>query len=447
MARSTPAQNDRGPARITFRRPAAAAHRASAGPACRSERSAATPPASVAGPSGRAAVSDTARITTAGRSAAAVSSPADSRSAASAPPAASRSRPAPRTSRGVLTTGPATARSPARRSSPASSGADGQLISAAPPVTRDTTTRSPGCRLADSPPPVPATASIPKEAVRNSAAADSALDGPYPVRRTSPAGPSPRRTARASIRSGAHTSSRFIGVLLMSRLQRRVAATSPAACQVAAQRADREDHPVQVVVDIEVTGEPGASELRLVPAAVRALGLRQPADAPLGRGAVPVPGRQQREQRPGGLRRGRLAPPGPARIVVGAEVLTPAAVRVLVRFQPRHRPADARLARPHAGRDQAGHHRAGTVDVVRAPPAEPRPVAFLRPQQPGHTAAHRLAAGQPLGGQGLDRVRRDVRRRRVDDLTEVAERQLGDQPLDVVRVEGAPAAVLGLHPG
>ena len=123
--------------------------------------------------------------------------------------------------------------------------------------------------------------------------------------------------------------------------------------------------------------------------------------------------------------------PRPAQlgVVVGAQVLAPAAVRVLVRFQPRHRPADARLARPHAGRDQAGHHRAGAVDVVRAPPAEPRPVAFLRPQQPGHAAAHRLAAGQPLGGQRLDRVRGDVGRRRVDDLAEVAERQLGDQRL------------------
>ena len=123
----------------------------------------------------------------------------------------------------------------------------------------------------------------------------------------------------------------------------------------------------------------------------------------LGRGAVPVPGRQQREQRPGGLRRGRLAPPGPAGVVVGAQVLAPAAVR-----RSGALPASATARRMHGlpGRTpaaiSAGHHRAGAVDVVRAPAAEPRPVALLRAQQPGHAAAHRLAAGQPLGGERLD---------------------------------------------
>ena len=107
MARSTPAQKDRGPASTTRRRPAAAAHRASAGPASRSDRSAAMPPASVAGPSGRCGVSEMARSTTAGRSAAAASSGTDSRSAASAPAAASRARPAPRASLPTVATWPA----------------------------------------------------------------------------------------------------------------------------------------------------------------------------------------------------------------------------------------------------------------------------------------------------------------------------------------------------
>src|SRR6266700_7340315 len=199
-----------------------------------------------------------------------------------------------------------------------------------------------------------------------------------------PAAPMPRRTARASSRSGEQTSSRFIAFLRSSRTR-----------QVAAERADRENQPVQVVVDVKVAGEPGAGVLRLVPTAVRALAGGQPADAALdaarscchvsgrassGRpvprrrvfsGIVPgcpgcpggggpvrgcrvprgrvawrrrLPGRQQREQRPRGLRCGGLAPAGPAGIVVGAYVLAPATVWILVLPEPADVTPDRRLA-------------------------------------------------------------------------------------------------------
>src|SRR6266700_1516760 len=164
-----------------------------------------------------------------------------------------------------------------------------------------------------------------------------------------PAAPMPRRTARASSRSGEQTSSRFIAFLRSSRTR-----------QVAAERADRENQPVQVVVDVKVAGEPGAGVLRLVPTAVRALAGGQPADAALdaarscchvsGRASsgrpVPrrLPGRQQREQRPRGLRCGGLAPAGPAGIVVGAYVLAPATVWILVLPEPADVTPDRRLA-------------------------------------------------------------------------------------------------------
>jgi len=69
IARSTPAQNDRGPASRTRRWPAAAAHRVRAGPAARREAQRAQP----AGQRGRAhqrplRVSEMARITATGRS-------------------------------------------------------------------------------------------------------------------------------------------------------------------------------------------------------------------------------------------------------------------------------------------------------------------------------------------------------------------------------------------
>ncbi len=215
MARSTPAQNDRGPASSTRRGPAAAAQAASTGLAARSARSAASPPATMPGcSSGRAGVSDTARSTATGRSCAATASGADSRSAASAPPAASRCRDGPLASRSTVTTGPAWTRSPARRSSPASSGAAGHWT-LVPCASRTSvpTTRSPGTRSSVRPPPTPATASAPNCSPARAAACRLDLAGPYPVTRTvprsarpiRPAARSPRRTASASTHNGEHT--------------------------------------------------------------------------------------------------------------------------------------------------------------------------------------------------------------------------------------------------
>src|SRR5258706_9867075 len=91
---------------------------------------------------------------------------------------------------------------------------------------------------------------------------------------------------------------------LVSFAARSRAVLQPA--QVAAEGADREHQAVQVVVDVEVAGEAGPGELRLIPRAVGALGLRQPRDAPLYaggllRGGPLAAGREQRQQGPGGL--------------------------------------------------------------------------------------------------------------------------------------------------
>jgi len=105
------------------------------------------------------------------------------------------------------------------------------------------------------------------------------------------------------------------------------------AVEVPAQRVHREHQPVQVVVDVEVAREASAGELRLVPVAVGPLGLGQPGDAALD-GVGRAAGGEQREQRPGRLRRGGVAPARPLAaqlaVLVGAQVLAPAAVRVLV---------------------------------------------------------------------------------------------------------------------
>ena len=79
MARSTPAQNDRGPASSTVRSRQAAAHFSATGAAWRSDRSAAIPPLTIPGPN---PASETARITATGRPPALPSSAAVSMSAA-----------------------------------------------------------------------------------------------------------------------------------------------------------------------------------------------------------------------------------------------------------------------------------------------------------------------------------------------------------------------------
>ena len=99
-----------------------------------------------------------------------------------------------------------------------------------------------------------------------------------------------------------------------------------------------------------------------------------------------------------------------------------------------------------AGGHQRRDDRAGAVDVVRAPAAEPRTVGLLRVEQPlARRAWPRRVSARPQSPEHLDDVRGDVGGGRVDHRAEVAERQLLDQPAGVVGVERAPAAVARLH--
>ena len=104
--------------------------------------------------------------------------------------------------------------------------------------------------------------------------------------------------------------------------------------------------------------------------------------------AVALAGRQQGHQRPGGLRGGRGAPADPRRVRVGAQVLAPAAVVVLVLLQPAAPPAgSAGLAGGQPAAISAGTTDAGAVDVVDAPAAEPGAVRLLLGEQPGRCRA------------------------------------------------------------
>ena len=212
-----------------------------------------------------------------------------------------------------------------------------------------------------------------------------------------------------------------------------------AARQVAAEGRDREHLPVEVVVDVEVAREAGAGELgssqRRRPAACRRAS-RRPRSA---HGVAALAGGEQRQQRPRRLRCGGLAAAAPRRVVVRAQVLAPAAVGVLVVERATPRPAGSRVdgrrrrPRPAPGRPRRCRRRSW------------RPTARTRNRRaPAPRAASARRAGTPaesrraLGGQELHHVRGDVRGRRVDDLAEVAERQLRRPSSRVLSASNAP---------
>ena len=158
--------------------------------------------------------------------------------------------------------------------------------------------------------------------------------------------------------------------------------SSPGRLRVPAERGEREDQPVEVVVDGEVAGEPGPGELRLVP------GRRPPAGS--GPGSRP-------RARPHRVSAPAATSASSAHAVCDA-VEVPRPIHrgsVYERMSSPQPPSGfwcsssqrtaRRITGPCAGmpgRDQGRHRRAGAVHVVDAPPAEPGAVLLLCPQQP-----------------------------------------------------------------
>ena len=120
---------------------------------------------------------------------------------------------------------------------------------------------------------------------------------------------------------------------------------SVAQAAVAAQRPERPVVAVEVVLEHEVTGEARAREVWLDPLAVGCLRAHQVLDAAHGGGVVERLQGEQGEQRPGRLRggAGALAPQGG--VLVGGAALTPAAIRLLVVFEPAHGSPQTRVGR------------------------------------------------------------------------------------------------------
>src|SRR5262249_36631767 len=152
------------------------------------------------------------------------------------------------------------------------------------------------------------------------------------------------------------------------------------------------------------------------------------------------------KQRPRRLARRRRTTAGEAGIVVGLTRLAPAAVPILVRLQPAHGALDVLLVEALPDRFEAPEHRPRAVDVVHAPAPEPRAIVPLRAADERQRAAGRLeVAAIPERAHQLESAAGEIFRRRVEQRAVVGERNIVEEELVVVGLEGAPATVGALH--
>ena len=443
MARSTPAQNDRGPASSTRARPG------QRGPAL--ERRAGRRAACAA--PGRPPVTVARRATGSWRCRRRPARPRPVRPDCRAAPARSRPTPCRRPARPSRRAGArsapltmwsrldASARC-ARAGRPAQLGRQRRGRRAGPygPCASRTslaTTTSPGSQLGSSPPAKPATTTgVRRQRRQRAAAMPRTRCGPMPQRASSPRRPSVPAAARAcSERSGAPRPA--------GGSSHRTATVRPD--DEPAERAEREDMPVHLVVDVEVAGEAGAGVLR------------SSSHPPSGRWLRDQPGARRA---PTALRRSPAASsassahavcdgvdapaPAPARVAVRAQVLAPAAVGVLVARRARRRPGgSAVVLGGDAGRDQRRHHRPGAVDVVGAPATEPGSVGLLV-RRSSHRTPRRGAVGcRPVRAPASISTTWAVTSADGGSIT-APKSQNGsfvDELAGVVGVERAPAAV------
>ena len=134
-------------------------------------------------------------------------------------------------------------------------------------------------------------------------------------------------------------------------------------------------------------------------------------------------------------------------LVAGA-VLAPAAILVLDRDQPVGGLGDTRPRAVEAGGAERAERRPRAVDVVHAPAAEPAAVRHLLALEIVDAGAHdgtrrRLAEL----GQHADAAGADIRGRRIEQRAMIGERNVVEIVIDIVGIEGRPAAVAALQAG
>src|SRR5881296_4272397 len=120
---------------------------------------------------------------------------------------------------------------------------------------------------------------------------------------------------------------------------------------------------VAVVAQIEDARKPRAGVLAFRPDALRVLLPEQIVYAAQQTERVHLAGAEERDQRPRGLGRRALAHPVRVGLRVRETGLAPPAVRILLRDEPCHRPADVLGLHVLADRLRPGEHGPGPVDV------------------------------------------------------------------------------------
>src|SRR5258708_19090320 len=216
---------------------------------------------------------------------------------------------------------------------------------------------------------------------------------------------------------------------------------------VTRQRPQREIMRVAEIAQIEHAREAdGGVPVLLPPLAVAGIP-DEVGDAALDLGAVDLSSRHQAEQRPRRLRwRARLALAAPVRPIRGT-ILAPAVVGVLAPDQIVDRPAHRGRCRINPCDVQRAQHRPRPINVIGAPTPEPRSVWLLLLEEVGQTALGRLASARSLElRQHDDAARTHVCGGRVEQRAVVGERNMVEDVMRVLGVEGAPAAVPRLHP-
>ena len=193
---------------------------------------------------------------------------------------------------------------------------------------------------------------------------------------------------------------------------------------------------VIMVPEIKHARESGAGIELLIPTAVRQLRVQQIGEALLNLSRANLTRAHQAHQRPRRLRGGTGADPFVLRVIVAAERLAPAAIRILVILQPRHRPTRVGLAQIGTNGLQAAQHLPGAIDVVGAPPAKPGAVGTLVAAEESERFLHALVLDRKSEmTETLERPGRDVGRARVNHRVMVGKGHLRKEPLVVVFVK------------
>ena len=195
-----------------------------------------------------------------------------------------------------------------------------------------------------------------------------------------------------------------------------------------------------------VAGKAGSGKVRLLPAAILLLRRGQISHAAPGSRVVFLPGRQQGQQRPGGLRGGAGADAVQFRVDIGAAAFPPTAIGILAGQQPIHRAAEVGLLHILADSRQSRQDGPGPVDIVDPPAPEPGAVGILFPaQETIGPLQGRIIPTITQAAQHFHHMGGNIGAGRIQHFPEIGKGQFRQIFAVVILVKGGPTAVFALQ--